>query len=145
MNRTETVLREGGFWDWPVTVDRKNRAVKGLHWGGRMFANWIDAGFYGECDETGMLIKPREPRLESGHWCQDQYGVEWWITDTPDWDKAWFKTQGVKPPKHFGDKRFCYWKDFGDGLSRLDYHAPTRWERWRAIITFTSLPGDPDF
>lgn len=130
MNRVEQVLRENGTWNTPITVDARGHATfGGQHWGARMYAEWIDAGYQEYLDEDESILKPGGP---SGHcWADDQYGRHWWVSDTLDWDRAWFKRRGVKPPRLMADYKHTYWHDHGGGLSNLRYRAPDKKPWWR--------------
>lgn len=137
-NTVKRYLKESGRWDTPITVDRGGHACfGGEYWGMRMFSDWIDAGFYGEVDEDGVVVEHHEPRLESGRWVRDQHGTHWWLTDTPEWDRQWFVRNGVKPPRHFADEQYTQWTDFGGGLYRMDYHNP-RPSLWRRLCDVVS-------
>lgn len=107
MNEVEAYLRESGKWRTPIDTDWLGRAKQGTWWP-TYYAQWLDAH-----EERGG----RNP----GGWTPDDQYREWWITDTPEWDKQWFRAQGVRPPKRFGDKARTYWKDYGDGLKGRSY------------------------
>lgn len=55
--------------------------------------------------------------LQGGCWVKDEHGRHWWVTDTPEFDRSWWRSQGVRPPKRFGTYDHFTWKDYGGGLS----------------------------
>jgi hypothetical protein len=109
MNEVEAYLRESGKWRTPVDTDWLGRAVTGTWWP-TYYAQWLDTHGAERSNEFGP-----------GGWTRDDAGNGWWITSTPEWDRQWFRTQGVRPPKRFGEKSHTYWKDHGGGLFGLEY------------------------
>jgi hypothetical protein len=111
MNEVEAYLRQSGSWHVTITTDWLGRASKGGTWWPTYYSQWIDAH---EAE--------RDPRkFGPGGWARGDDGQDRWITDTPEWDKEWFRARGVRPPKRFGEKSRTYWKDYGDGLQGLSY------------------------
>jgi hypothetical protein len=116
MNEVETYLRQSGKWQVPIATDWLGRATKGTWWP-TYYAQWLDA-------HAVERVK-RDPRkFGPGGWARGDDGKDRWITDTPEWDKKWFRARGVRPPKRFGEKSRTYWKDYGDGLQGLSYGDP---------------------
>lgn len=107
MNEVETYLRASGQWKVPIETDWLGRAKQGTWWP-TYYSQWLDA-------------HPQREGRDPGGWTHDDSYRDWWVTDTPDWDRQWFRAQGVRPPKRFGEKDRTYWKDCGDGLRRKSY------------------------
>lgn len=91
-----------------IPTDWKGRAIVGHWWASYYFA-WLD--------------KFDREQMEPGGWCPDRDRNDWWVTETPEFDKAWFSMQGVRPPKKFGTRDKTEWVDYGEGLRRLHYNA----------------------
>jgi hypothetical protein len=75
-------------------------------WRDRYRADWLEA--HGSPTEARRL----------GFWARGDDGIDAFITDTPDWDRAWFKTHNMLLPS-FGSSTEIYWRDYGDGLKGL--------------------------
>lgn len=60
--------------------------------------------------------------VEPSYWARGNDGIDAWITDTPDWDRAWFQWNGMLLPR-FGEMSKVYWHNYGDGLRGLSYSA----------------------
>jgi len=110
MNEVETYLRQSGNWGIAIDTDWRGRAKPGKWWQ-RYYSQWLDA--------HDAFRKDRD--IDPGGWARGDDGNEWWLTDTPDWDREWFNGQGVQPPPRFGEKANTYWKDYGGGLSGRAY------------------------
>lgn len=126
MNEVETYLRESGKWSTPIDTDSNGHARPGRWWQ-TYYAQWLD--------------NHDRDDYQPGGWTRDETLSDWWITDTPDWDRQWFQQRGVRPPKLFGDRANTYWEDYGDGLKGLAYRAPDepvelgRWARFWQYVT----------
>ncbi|MGW5519035.1 hypothetical protein [Nocardia africana] len=94
-----------------VTTDWRGRAIMGRWWGD-YYMDWRDHN--------------DRKAYDPGNWCVDEHGRDWWVTGTPEWDRAWFAAHHVKPPKRIGDKQRTEWVDEGGGLSSLGYKPPKR-------------------
>lgn len=141
MNEVEAYLRESGKWRTPISTDWRGRVTSGTWWP-TYYAQWLDV-HQTEREERGHDFRP-------GGFTRDANHNEWWITDTPEWDRQWFRDQGVLPPNRFGDKTCTYWKDYGGGLLGLSYKSDDNsspktgfWSRLRAIIKFSGSAGVP--
>ena len=108
MNEVEKYQRETGGWRTPVATDWLGRAVKG-NWWPNYYAEWIDA-HRGERERRG------HQDFGPGGWAPDSHHREWWFSDTPEWDRAWFRAQGVRPPKRWTTRERLTWVDCGGGL-----------------------------
>jgi hypothetical protein len=116
-----------------IRTDWLGRAVYGSPMHGDYSASWHEA-FPGCWERT---------ELEPGCWMQDEHGRHWWVTDTPEWDRRWFRAQGVRPPKRFGDFEHSYFKDVGGGLSRATYDPQHTYSRHRGTPLAQKLgPGE---
>lgn len=104
MNEVERYQRRTGQWGLDVDTDWLGRAVQGLWWP-NYYAAWLDA-HRAEREERGREFGP-------GGWAKDDRGRNWWFSDTPEWDRAWFRSQGVRPPKRWTAKDRLVWKDCG--------------------------------
>lgn len=111
MNEVEKYLREAGQWGVSIPTDWRGRAVQGT-WHPNYYAAWLDEHQY---------LRDSGQRIDPACWAPDDDGKTRWITETAEWDRRWFKSQGVKPPKRFGARERTYWKDYGGGLSGLSY------------------------
>lgn len=113
MNEVEKYLRESGKWGAAIPTDWRGRAVQGT-WFPNYYAAWLDAHQH---------LRDGGQRIDPASWARGDDGKNWWITETPVFDREWFRRQGVKPPKRFGEKAKTYWKDYGGGLRGLSYRA----------------------
>lgn len=111
MNEVEKYLRESGKWNVRIPTDWRGRAVQG-NWFPNYYSAWLD---------DHQHLRDGGQRIDPASWAPSDDGKVWWITETADWDREWFRRQGVKPPKLFGEKSRTYWKDYGGGLRRLSY------------------------
>lgn len=66
----------------------------------------------------------RSDLVKYGYWARGDAGIDAWITQTPEWDRAWFTKQGMLLPR-FSDVSAVYWRDYGDGLRGLSHSHPT--------------------
>lgn len=113
MNEVEKYQRETGKWHTPVNTDWLGRAVKGTWWP-NYYAAWLDA-HGAERDERA---KKGDREFGPGGWAPDDNYRDFWFSDTPDWDKQWFRNQGVRPPKRWTTRDRLTWVDCGGGLSQ---------------------------
>lgn len=79
--------------------------------------------------------------LDPGSWCQDDCGRHWWVTDTPAFDRQWWLSQGVRPPKRFGTYDHFTWKDYGGGLRKGVYDPDNIHPRDRRGVPLTQSLG----
>ncbi|MET8430085.1 hypothetical protein [Nocardia sp. NPDC004860] len=98
-----------------IRTNWRGHAIKGP-WFGDYYLTWIEAN--------------NRSKVEPGCWCTDEHGRDWWVTDTPEWDRQWFRSQGVKPPQRFGDRAQTEWIDQGEGLRLLGYTTAPQTRRW---------------
>lgn len=63
--------------------------------------------------------KPTET-LRMPFWARGDDGIDAWVTDTPEWDRMWFKDNNMLLPRFINGSR-TYWRDYGDGLRGLSY------------------------
>jgi hypothetical protein len=111
MNEVEEYLRKSGKWHVAVNTDWLGRAVQGQWWP-NYYSQWLDT------HDAERKIRGHD-EFRPGGWANDDKGRQWWLSDTPAWDRQWFRAQGVRPPKRFTDRSRTYWKDYGGGLSKL--------------------------
>jgi hypothetical protein len=95
-----------------IRTDWLGRATYGGPMAGDYFSAWFVA--FPDHRDSGQYV-------EAGSWQRDTKGHHWWVTGTPDWDWAWFISQGVKPPKRLGSPDNSSWKSHGGGLSQGVY------------------------
>lgn len=108
MNEVEKYLQETGKWHTSVDTDWLGRAVKGSWWT-NYYAEWLNS----------FSAVRKDQGVNPGGWAMDDKYRDWWFSDTPEWDRAWFRAQGVRPPKRWTAKDRLKWVDEGGGLSRM--------------------------
>jgi hypothetical protein len=88
-------------------------------------ARALQGNYYGDYYDTWVGAHARAA-YRPGVWCEDQYGRAWWVTDTPDWDRGWFRAQGVRPPQRIGSTDRTEWVQVDERTRIMRYRSP-RW------------------
>jgi hypothetical protein len=65
-------------------------------------------------DWTAAHGQPTEVR-RLPFWARGDAGIDAFVTDTPEWDRKWFKAHKMPLPR-FVSGAETYWRDYGDGL-----------------------------